>query len=236
MHYNGCMRYAHPYEPSLVQRRARARRIMTMLKKLFPNARMMLRYTHTWELLVAVMLSAQCTDKKVNEVTVRLFQKYRTLDDYVTAGATSAGRRAFAHEIFQTGFYRQKAHHILATAKILKEKYGGHVPDSMEALQALPGVGRKTANVVFGNAYVATGARRAEGIAVDTHVRRLARVWGLTTHTDPQKIERDLCEIIPRREWFTVTYQFIEYGRAFCVARPHQHDACPITTALTRET
>lgn len=169
--------------------------------------------------MVAVQLSAQCTDKKVNEVTAKLFKKYKTLDDYV-----SANLKGFQKDIKPTGFYRNKGKSILAAAKIVKKKYNGKLPRTMEEMLALPGVARKTANVVLGNAYGIV-----EGIAVDTHVRRLTRLLGLTTHNDPNKIEQDLMQIIPKKEWFKFTYLLIEYGRKHCPARSHNHEKCPLS-------
>lgn len=196
----------------------RAMDVYNQLEKIFPTAGMMLNFSNHWELVVAVSLSAQCTDKKVNEVTAQLFKKYPTLEDYLRADA-----REFEQDIFQTGFYRQKAKNVLAAARILHDRFGGIVPNTMEDLMTLPGVGRKTANVVLGNAFGI-----AEGIAVDTHVRRIARVLGLTKHTDPKKIEQDLMRLFPQHQWFRLTYLFIEYGRAFCKARPHDHENCPV--------
>lgn len=192
--------------------------MLRMLKKLFPKTGMALRYGNNWELLVAVVLSAQCTDKKVNEVTEKLFTKYRTLDAYARAD-----RKEFENDIRPTGFYRNKAKNILAAARMVKERFGGKIPRTMEEMIAIPGVARKTANVVLGNAYGIV-----EGIAVDTHVRRLARLHGLTDHSDPVKIERDLMEIVPKKEWFLLTYRFIDYGRAYCPARAHDHARCPL--------
>lgn len=193
--------------------------IIRILEKLFPSARIMLRYSTPWELLVAVILSAQCTDKKVNEVTASLFKKYRTLDAYVHAAPG-----AFEKDIYQTGFYRMKAKHILASARIVKERFAGRVPRTMADIMTLPGVARKTANVVLGNAYGVV-----EGIAVDTHVMRLARVLGLTDNRDPNTIERDLMEIVAKKDWLRVTYLLIEYGRAYCTARKHDHANCPLS-------
>ena len=180
---------------------------------------MILKHGNSWELLVAVELSAQCTDKKVNEVTAHLFKKYKTLDDYLKAKP-----REFEKDIFQTGFYKNKTKNILAAAKLVKEKFGGKLPKSISAMLTIPGVGRKTANVVLGNAYGIV-----EGIAVDTHVGRLARVLGLSRHTDPNKVEQDLMKIVPKKDWFKFTYLLIEYGRNYCPARPHKHDECPLT-------
>ena len=203
---------------SLAKRRARATQIHLELTKLFPHAGMMLNFSNHWELVLAVSLSAQCTDKKVNEVTEILFKKYPTLNDYLTADL-----KEFERDIFQTGFYHQKAKNALAAARVLHDRFGGVVPNTMEELMELPGVGRKTANVVLGNAFGI-----AVGIAVDTHVNRLARVFGLTKNTDPEKIEQDLMKIIPQEEWFRTTYLYIEYGRRYCIARPHAHENCPV--------
>ncbi|MDP3729701.1 MAG: endonuclease III [bacterium] len=196
----------------------RAQRIIAQLRKLFPDAHIALKYKNNWELLVAVILSAQCTDKKVNEVTEKLFKKYRTFDDYIKAKPL-----VFQKDVYQTGFYRAKTKNILASAKIIKEKFGGEVPRTMHEILTLPGVARKTANVVLGNAYGIV-----EGIAVDTHVRRLAKKFRLTKHDDPVKIEQDLMKIIPKKDWFNATYLLIYYGRKYCPARPHAHERCPV--------
>mgnify|MGYP001597581214 CR=1 FL=1 len=196
----------------------RAGRILAALKRLFPDAKMILRHKNHWELLVAVELSAQCTDKKVNEVTKKLFRKYRSLADYVRAKP-----KEFERDIYQTGFYRNKAKNILKAAKIVQNKFGGKLPKTMTEMTTIPGVGRKTANVILGNAYGIV-----EGIAVDTHVQRLARRLGLSQHTSPEKIEQDLMALFPKNEWFRLTYRLIEYGRKYCAARPHRHEQCPL--------
>lgn len=190
-------------------RKKRAAALVARLKKLFPRAKIVLEYGNNWELLVAVVLSAQCTDKKVNEVTETLFKKYRTLDDYVHADLAH-----FAADIRPTGFYRNKAKNILASAKKVKAEFGGKVPKTMEEILTLPGIARKSANVILGNAYGVV-----EGIAVDTHVMRLSRRFGLTKEKTPEKIERDLMEILPKKEWFGFTYRLIEYGRKYCTAK-----------------
>lgn len=187
------------------ERRVLARAVLAKLKKLFPKAKIALYWRTPWELLVAVILSAQCTDKKVNEVTARLFNKYPTLDSYVMAN-----RIKFEKDIYQTGFYRNKTKNILTAAKMVKKRFNGKVPRTIKEILQIPGVARKTANVVLGNAYGVV-----EGIAVDTHVRRLAYQFGLTDHKDPEKIERDLMAIIPKKDWLKATYLFIEYGRAY---------------------
>lgn len=202
-------------------RKKHAAGILGILKKTVPDARMVLNYSNDWELLVAVVLSAQCTDKKVNEVTAALFRKYRKLDDYV-----NAKRSEFEKDIKSTGFYRAKANNILAAAKVVKEKFKGKLPRTMAEMITIPGAGRKTGNVVLGNAYGVV-----EGIAVDTHVRRLARLHGLTKQNDPEKIEKDLMEVLPKKEWFKFTYYMIDYGRRFCPARPHDHAQCPLVKA-----
>lgn len=198
----------------------KAVKIIAKLKELFPDAKIALHYSNTFELLVAVILSAQCTDKMVNRVTPALFKKYPTLHDYVVADL-----KTFEQDIKSIGFYHSKAKNILATAKIIEETYNGQVPDTMEDLLTLPGVGRKTANVVMGNGYGKT-----EGIVVDTHVRRLTKLLGLTTNNDPIKIERDLMKIIPREDWFILSHLLIAYGRTYCSARKHDHANCPLST------
>jgi len=195
----------------LKERKIRVKKIVSKLKKLFPKAKIALKYKNNWELLVAVVLSAQCTDKKVNEVTEKLFNKYRKLEDYIRAN-----KKEFEKDIKSTGFYRNKAKNILAAAKIIKEKFHGKIPRTMEEILTIPGVARKTANVVLGNAYGVV-----EGIAVDTHVRRFAQKFDLSDSDDPVKIERDLMEILPKKEWFDFTYRLIEYGRKICPARRH---------------
>ena len=201
--------------------------ISKALCKLFPRATIALDFGNQWELVVAVQLSAQCTDKKVNQVTPALFKKYRTLDDYVKAGKTTKGIREFEKMIHACGFYRAKTKNILAAAKTVQENYRGTLPETMVEMVKIPGVGRKSANVILGNAYGVV-----EGIAVDTHVKRLAGVLGLSKEKTPEKIEADLMAIIPQKDWFRATYMIIDYGRAYCVARPHKHELCPLTKVL----
>lgn len=192
--------------------------IIKKLRVLFPRAGMILEYSNNWELLVAVELSAQCTDKKVNQITKNLFKKYPTLGDYVNADP-----REFERDIFSSGFYRAKTKNILAAAKMVKEKFNGEIPKTMEEILTVPGVARKTANVVLGNAYGVV-----EGIAVDTHVKRIARILGLTKSTNPIIIERDLMKAVPQKDWFEFTYLIIDYGRAYCKATRHDHEHCPL--------
>lgn len=201
------------------ERKKRTARIVKELKKLFPKAKIVLNYSNNWELLVSVVLSAQCTDVMVNKVTEKLFKKYRTLDDYVKADL-----KEFEKDIKSTGFYRNKTKNIIAAANFVKERFEGKVPNTMEELLTLPGVARKTANVVLGNAYGIV-----EGIAVDTHVRRLTQKLGLTDYSDPEKIEQDLMELLPKKEWFHFTYRLIEYGRHICSARRHECKEHPLT-------
>lgn len=206
----------------LEERKKRGEIIVMELKKLLPHSKIVLNYSNNWELLVAVILSAQCTDKMVNKVTEQLFQKYRTLDDYVYAD-----KEDFEQDIHSTGFYKNKAKNILAAAKMIKEKYNGKIPKTMDELLATPGVARKTANVVLGNAYGIV-----EGIAVDTHVRRLAQKFGLTDENDPVKIEKDLMAILPKEEWFSFTYRMIDYGRSFSPAYKVKDSTDPISVKL----
>ena len=196
---------------------SKVRDIMRILTRLFPDPKCALHYRTPWELLVAVILSAQCTDKKVNEVTEGLFKKYKTLDDYVRAKPV-----AFERDIYSTGFYRNKTKNILAAAHTVKKDFGGNVPKTMGEMIAIPGVGRKTANVVLGELY-----NHAEGIAVDTHVIRLARLLGLTKHRDATKIERDLMETIPKKDWVRFSHLLILYGREYCPAHC-KHETCPL--------
>jgi len=193
-----------------------AEKILSRLKKLFPDAGMILRYSNNWELLVAVMLSAQCTDKKVNEVTKQLFKTYKKLNQYAKANIYE-----LEQSVHQTGFYKQKARRIKGSAQMIRDVFNGEVPRTMEEMLALPGVARKTANVVLGNAYGVV-----EGIAVDTHVKRFVKRFGFSQHTGPEKIEQDLMKLFPKKEWFRLTYLMIEFGRKYCPARSHDHAEC----------
>lgn len=204
---------------TVTAKKKRARTIVRMLKKMYPHVPPFLRYTNAWEMLVAVVLSAQCTDRKVNEVTRRLFRKYRTLHAYARAS-----RAAFSRDIYETGFYRSKAKHIIGAAKLIEKSFKGKVPRTMEELLTVPGVGRKTANIILESAF-----GKVEGIAVDTHVKRLARVWELSSETDPEHIERDLMALIPEKEWPELSRRIIRYGREWCPAKRHRHEECPIT-------
>jgi endonuclease III len=197
---------------------ARAPEVIRLLSAAYPNATVALNFTNPLEILIATILSAQCTDVKVNEVTATLFQKYRTPEDYLRVPEDE-----LKADIKPTGFFNQKATSIRETCRRLVEVYDGQVPDTMEDLITLRGVARKTANIVLGN-----GFGVVEGIAVDTHVRRLANRIGFSDETDPDKIEQDLCRLIPRERWFSFSYVLIDHGRAICHARNPACGDCPI--------
>ncbi len=197
----------------------RAPHIVRILSRAYPDAKVALRFSNPLEMLVATILSAQCTDEKVNEVTSVLFRKYRRAEDYLRVPEDELKR-----DIKPTGFFNQKAASIRAACQRIVEVYGGEVPDTMEELLTLRGVARKTANIVLGNAF-----GKVEGIAVDTHVKRLANRLGFSEHSDPDKIEQDLMRLIPRKRWFGFTYVLIDHGRAVCVARRPRCEACPVS-------
>tara|TARA_Y100000310_G_scaffold344555_1_gene457947 strand:+ start:4146 stop:4814 length:669 start_codon:yes stop_codon:yes gene_type:complete len=203
----------------LEDRKIRIKKILKILKKEFPKAMIALNFRNNWELFVAVVLSAQCTDKRVNIVTKDLFKKYKKLDDYVNADL-----HEFEQDIKPTGFFRNKAKNILAAAKMVKEEFGGKLPKTMEEMLTIPGAARKTANVVLSNAYGLNF-----GIAVDTHVKRFTQRFNLSDYKDPIRIERDLMEIVPKKDWGTITYLLIEYGRHICPARVHDCKSHPLT-------
>jgi len=184
-------------------------KIIARLKKAYPGARCALDHENPLQLLVATILSAQCTDVRVNIVTRELFKKYRTAADYAAADP-----EIFEQEIRSSGFFRNKTKSILGMANALVERFGGTVPQTMDELTPLPGVGRKTANVVLGNAF-----GKNEGVVVDTHVGRISQLLGLTKQTDAVKIEQDLMALVPREEWTLFSHLLISHGRAVCVAR-----------------
>lgn len=200
------------------RRKERAARIMEALRAAYPDAHCELNYSNPLELLIATILSAQCTDKQVNIVTADLFQKYRTAEDYAQADPAELER-----DIQRLGFFRNKAKNIRACCRELIEKHGGEVPRRMEDLVELAGVGRKTANVVLGNAFGIN-----EGVVVDTHVARLSQRLGLTRETDPEKIERDLQKLIPREHWTVFSHWLIWHGRRRCPARGPKCGECEI--------
>jgi endonuclease-3 len=195
--------------PATTERKARARKIIARLKREYPDATCALHHQSALELVVATILSAQCTDARVNMVTPHLFAKYRTAADYAAADP-----RVLEQEIQSTGFFRNKTKSIIGMAQALVERHGGEVPQTMEELTALPGVGRKTANVILG-----TWFRKNEGVVVDTHVHRLTRLLKLTRQDDPVKIEQELMEIVPREDWTWFSHTLIQHGRRVCVAR-----------------
>ena len=196
----------------------RVKQIIRTLKRAYPEARCDLRHASALELLVATILSAQCTDERVNLVTAELFRKYRTCADYLNVAAEELER-----DIHSTGFYRNKTKAIQGACRLLIEQHGGEVPDQMNALLALPGVARKTANVVLGNWYGI-----ASGVVVDTHVARLSARLGLTTQRQPEKIEEDLNALVPRKDWVQFSHLLIAHGRRTCHARGPRCDDCVV--------
>ena len=196
----------------------RAPRIVQSLERAYPDAKVALRFANPLEMLVATILSAQCTDERVNKVTETLFRKYRTPQDYLKVPEAE-----LAADIKPTGFFNQKTRSIRGACARIIEEYGGKVPGTMEELVTLPGVARKTANIVLGNSFA-----KVEGIAVDTHVRRLSQRLGVTEEKDPDKIERDLMELLPRSKWFSFTYVLIDHGRAVCKAPIPRCEECVI--------
>lgn len=196
----------------------RLREIIRRLKRSYPDAKCSLNHTSAFELLVATILSAQCTDERVNLVTADLFRKYRTPADYLKVSP-----RELEKDIQSTGFFRNKTKSIQGAAKMLIEQYHSEVPQTMDELLELPGVARKTANVVMGNAF-----EIASGVVVDTHVTRLSHRLGLTKEKDPQKIERDLVEIVPKNDWILFSHLLIYHGRKVCKARSPLCEECVV--------
>jgi endonuclease-3 len=200
------------------QRKERTLKIIKLLKRAYPDARCALNHSNAFELLVATILSAQCTDERVNIVTADLFRKYRKPEDYLKVPATE-----LQQDIRTTGFFRNKTKSIQGACKMLVEEFGGEVPRTMEELLKLPGVARKTANVVLGVAYGI-----AEGIVVDTHVSRLSHRLGLTKQKDAGKIETDLMGLVPRRDWILFAHLLIFHGRRICKARRPLCEECVV--------
>lgn len=199
-----------------MEKKERIKKILNLLKKEYPKAKIALEFKNPLEILVATILSAQCTDARVNMVTKNLFKKYKTVKDYANADL-----KEFEQEIRSTGFYRNKAKNIINSAKIILKDFGGKVPDTMQDLLKLPGVARKTANIVLYN-----GFGKVEGIPVDTHVKRLANRLGLTENSEPEKIEEDLMKILDKSEWGNFSYYLIEHGRKVCDARSPKCSIC----------
>ena len=212
------------------EKRKRAALIYRRLDKAYPDAKCALDFTTPLEMVVATVLSAQSTDAMVNKVTPQLFAKYRTPADYLASMPGELER-----DIHSTGFFNQKARSIRGLCRVIMEEFGGEVPDTMEGLLRLPGVARKTANIVLGNSF-----GKVEGIAVDTHVHRLAWRLGLSAEHNTDKVERDLMALYPRSKWFRLTYLLIEHGRAICQAKVPRcedcviNDRCPSSRIPTR--
>ena len=194
--------------------------ILLRLKKVYPQSRTALHFKTPLQILVATILSAQCTDEQVNKVTPALFRKYRAAADFA-----NAKQETLENDIRSTGFFRNKAKSIINASKKIVADFGGEVPDRMEDLITLPGVARKTANIVL-----SSGFNKAEGIAVDTHVKRLSQRLGLSEEKNPDKIERDLLDIVPREEWIDFNYMLVNHGRDTCQARKPDCPACVLQT------
>jgi len=190
--------------------------IIKLLKDEYPNSKTSLLYSNPLELLVATLLSAQCTDKKVNEVTKKLFAKYRQVQDYA-----NVDNKELESDIKSTGFYKKKTKYLKQSCKMLIDTFNSKVPNTMNDLLKLPGVARKTANIVLSNAYGIV-----QGIAVDTHVKRLTQRLNLTPNKNPEKIERDLMKIIPREEWHAINALVIDHGRKICKAKKPKYLIC----------
>jgi endonuclease-3 len=212
-------------------KKKRAREIIRRLKKTYPKAHCALNHSNAFELLIATILSAQCTDQRVNIVTADLFRKYRGPEDYLKVSQAELEK-----DIHSTGFFRNKAKNIQATCRKILDDFGGQVPETMEELLTLPGVARKTANVVLGNAFGI-----ASGIVVDTHVARLSLRLGLTKNEAAEKIEKDLIELVPKKDWIMFSHWLIFHGRQICQARKPRcrecvlADICPSFEIFTSE-
>jgi len=197
---------------------ARTAEIIRILDATYPNVECALHHHNAWELLVATILSAQCTDKRVNEVTPGLFAKYPTIRDFA-----AVRQEVLAADIRSTGFFNNKAKSVIGAANKILNDFGGEVPKTLEELVTVPGAARKTANVVLGTAFGI-----ASGVVVDTHVQRIANRLGLTKNSDPVKIEQDLMKIVPRDHWILFSHQLIHFGRGICVARKPKCAECPL--------
>jgi endonuclease-3 len=202
----------------LIDKTARARKIIRILRKTYPDARCSLDFSTVHELMVATILSAQCTDERVNQVTPALFAKYPSIRDFAEADLTELGQ-----DVFATGFHNNKAKAIKMSAQQLLERHGGEIPRTLDELVRLTGLGRKSASVVLG-----AGFGLAEGIVVDTHVGRISRLLGFTKEKDPVKVERDLMKIVPKKDRIDLAYLMIDHGRAVCKARRPDCTHCPL--------
>jgi endonuclease-3 len=200
------------------ERIARMQQILSALDQMFPRATCALHHNNPWQLLVATILSAQCTDERVNQVTPGLFKKYPTIQD-----VAAVNQDELANEIRSTGFFNNKARSLIGAAKKIQNDFGGKVPKTMEELLTVPGAARKTANVVLGTAYGI-----ASGLVVDTHVQRISRRLDLTKSSDPVNIEKDLMKIVPKEKWILFSHQVIHFGRQICIARKPRCAMCPL--------
>ena len=197
------------------QKKIRMRKILSILSQEYPYAHIQLEYENPYELMVSTILSAQCTDDRVNKVTEKLFKKYRTTKDFL-----NVSKEELEKDIFSTGYYKAKAAHIRGASKVLVDKFNGKVPGTMEELLSLPGVGRKTANVILGHCF------DTPGIVVDTHVGRIANRFGMTESKNAEKIEFDLMKLIPKKQWVIFTHYLINHGRKICTSRKAKCDLC----------
>jgi endonuclease-3 len=207
-----------PKPKTAAERALRVEKILNSLDELFPKATCALHHNDAWQLLVATILSAQCTDERVNKVTPVLFVKYPTIQDFA-----AANQAELANDIRSTGFFNNKSKSLIGAAKKVLSDFKGKVPRSMDELLMVPGAARKTANVVLGTAYGI-----AAGVVVDTHVQRVSRRLDLTRNEEPIKIEQDLMKIIPQQKWILFSHQVIHFGRQICVARKPKCDRCPL--------
>lgn len=198
--------------------------VVRRLGRQYPDATCSLDFRTPLELLVATILSAQCTDERINQVTKALFRKYPTADHYASASPAELER-----DIKSTGFFRNKAKSIRQCCRVLVEEHDGQVPQQIEKLTQLPGIGRKTANVVLGTAFAITS-----GVVVDTHVGRVSRRLGLTQQNGAEKVERDLMKLVPRKEWIALSHRMIQHGRRYCTARSPKCDECPLGSICPR--
>ena len=203
---------------SIERKKYRAKKIIRLLHQLYPNAKCALNFESVHQLMVATILSAQCTDQRVNIVTKDLFAKYRSIRDFASANISE-----LENDVRSTGFFRNKAKSIKSSAQQLLDEFRGEIPKSIEKLTKLAGVGRKTASVILG-----TGYGIAEGIVVDTHVMRISRLLGLTTKKDAVKIEQELMKILPKNDWIDYSHLLIHHGRAICIARRPKCQVCPV--------
>jgi endonuclease-3 len=203
---------------TLEQKQSRIKKIIGILRKKYPDAKCALTYKSVHQLMVSTILSAQCTDVRVNLVTPQLFKKYRSIKDFAKANI-----KELENDIRSTGFFRNKAKSIKYSAQALLEDYKGKIPKTLEELTKLPGVGRKTGSVILG-----TGYEIAEGIVVDTHVARISRLLGFTGMHDAVKIEKELMKIVPKKDWIDYSHLLIHHGRAICIARRPRCQMCPV--------